>query len=72
MAETGLYLSVVALVRDFPELDLHAGEEGTVVEVLDPGRVLVEFSDEAGETYALEAFAIDDVRATRTVPEKAS
>lgn len=45
-------LDVVALLRDATDLGLVAGQVGTVVEVLEPGVFEVEFSDDAGRTYA--------------------
>jgi Domain of unknown function (DUF4926) len=47
-------LDVVALVEDLPELGLHRGQVGTIVEVYEPGAVEVEFSNMQGQTYALE------------------
>lgn len=47
-------LAVVALLVDVPEHGLTRGEMGTVVEYLGSGKaVLVEFSDDDGETYAV-------------------
>lgn len=51
MAEIQL-LSVVALLEDMPERGLRRGQVGTVVEDLAPGVYEVEFSDDAGRTYA--------------------
>ena len=51
MAEVEL-LSVVALLADLPEHGLIRGQVGTVVERLAPGVYEVEFSDDAGRTYA--------------------
>jgi len=45
-------LSVVALLEDLPEKGLLRGQVGTVVETLAPGVYEVEFSDDAGRTYA--------------------
>ncbi len=45
-------LSVVALLADLPEYGLVRGQVGTVVERLTPGVYEVEFSDDAGSTYA--------------------
>jgi hypothetical protein len=45
-------LSVVALLADLPECGLVRGQVGTVVERLAPGVYEVEFSDDAGRTYA--------------------
>jgi membrane protein implicated in regulation of membrane protease activity len=51
MAELEL-LSVVALLADLPEHGLIRGQVGTVVERLARGVYEVEFSDDAGRTYA--------------------
>jgi hypothetical protein len=48
-------LDVVALLQDHRDLQLIAGQVGTVVEVLAPGVFEVEFSDDAGRTYAMVA-----------------
>ena len=45
-------LSVVALVKDLPEKGLRRGQVGTIVETLAPEVYEVEFSDDAGQTYA--------------------
>jgi len=52
MAELEM-LSVVALTEDIPEKDLRRGQVGTIVENLAPGVYEVEFSDDAGQVYAL-------------------
>jgi hypothetical protein len=46
-------LEVVALIKDVPEKHLRRGQVGTVVEMLTPGIVEVEFSDLDGNTYAM-------------------
>ena len=45
-------LDVVALTEDLLQARLRRGQVGTVVEVLAPGVFEVEFSDNAGRTYA--------------------
>ncbi|HTJ29976.1 MAG TPA: DUF4926 domain-containing protein [Acidobacteriaceae bacterium] len=52
-------LAVVALLRDWPERRLVRGQVGTVVEILISDVVLVEFSDNEGQTYAIEALPSD-------------
>lgn len=47
-------LDVIALIEDLPELRLHRGQVGTIVEVYEPEVFEVEFSDLQGRTYALE------------------
>jgi len=49
-------LSPVALIEDVPEHSLTKGQIGTVVELLQRDgeqALLVEFSDETGQTYAM-------------------
>jgi hypothetical protein len=46
-------LSVVALTEDLSGRGLMRGQVGTVVEKLGPGVYEVEFSNDAGETYAM-------------------
>jgi hypothetical protein len=46
-------LSVVALTEGLSAKGLLRGQVGTVVEELAPGVYEVEFSDDAGETYAM-------------------
>lgn len=48
-------LDVVALLEDIPERGLRRGQVGTVVEELAPGIFEVEFSDDAGQAYAMLA-----------------
>ena len=45
-------LSVIALINDVPSKGLRRGQVGTIVEILAPGVYEVEFSDDAGHTYA--------------------
>jgi hypothetical protein len=45
-------LDVVALTADVPGNGLIRGQVGTVVEVMGPAIYEVEFSDDAGRTYA--------------------
>jgi hypothetical protein len=54
-------LSVVALIRDRPEATLVRGQVGTIAEVLGPEVFEVEFSDDAGRTYASLAIASNDL-----------
>jgi membrane protein implicated in regulation of membrane protease activity len=49
-------LQTVALLKPLPAADLARGQVGTVVEELDAGTVLVEFSDDDGRAYAVEPF----------------
>ena len=61
---------VVALLVDMPEHGLVRGQVGTVVERLDEGVFEVEFSDEEGRTYALEALGDHQLMVLRYRPEK--
>lgn len=45
-------LATVALLEDVPQKGLRRGQVGTIVEVLSTGVYEVEFSDDAGRTYA--------------------
>jgi len=54
-------LSVVASMRDIVDAGLVRGQVGTVVGVLGPGVFEVEFSDDAGRTYALLALKAHDL-----------
>jgi hypothetical protein len=51
MREYALF-TVVALLEDIADRDLHLGQVGTIVERLAPGVYEVEFSDEQGQMYA--------------------
>lgn len=46
-------LEVVALIKDIPEKHLRRGQVGTIVEILAPSVVEVEFSDLDGNPYAM-------------------
>ncbi len=46
-------LSVAALLQDQSEQSLMRGQVGIVVEVLFPSAVLVDFSDQEGNSYAI-------------------
>ena len=54
-------LSVVALLEDLPAQCLQRGQVGTVVESLAPEVYEVEFSDDAGRTYAFLALRSDQL-----------
>jgi hypothetical protein len=61
-------LAEVALLRDLPERGLVRGQVGTVVEILSPDAVEVEFSDDEGHTYATAALAAVDFVRLRHAP----
>jgi hypothetical protein len=46
-------LDVVALLDDRPEHGLLRGQVGTIADELDDATMLVEFSDDEGQTWAL-------------------
>lgn len=54
-------IDVVALTQDLPELGLKKGETGTVVDILESGVFLVEFSNENGEMIALESLKREQI-----------
>jgi signal transduction histidine kinase len=53
MAQAIKLLDFVALTEDLPDRGLERGQVGTVVEILAPDVLEVEFSDEQGRTHAL-------------------
>lgn len=59
-------LDPVVVTQDLPELDLHAGDLGTVVEVLGSEAFEVEFCDTDGVTYGLHT-----LRAAQLLPLRA-
>jgi hypothetical protein len=54
-------LDVVVLTKDLPELNLHKGQVGTIVEVYQSNDFEVEFVDLQGNTYALETLNISQL-----------
>ncbi|HTF61670.1 MAG TPA: DUF4926 domain-containing protein [Edaphobacter sp.] len=54
-------LSEVALLQDLPEHGLKRGQVGTIVEVLSPSVVEVEFCDDQGRTYAMAALRSEEL-----------
>jgi hypothetical protein len=62
-------LEVVALTNDVPEKNLRRGQVGTVVELLAPGVVEVEFSDLDGNTYAMCAVSEINLLVLHHIPE---
>ena len=65
-------LDVVALTDDLPEKGLPRGQVGTVVEMLAPGVVEVEFSDDQGRTYAQLALRDDQLLVLHYQPQQAA
>ena len=64
-------LDVVALTADLPHRGLVCGQVGTVVETLAPGVFEVEFSDDAGKTYATAALRAEQLIVLHYHPAKA-
>jgi hypothetical protein len=62
-------VEVVALTNDVPDKNLRRGQVGTVVEILAPGVVEVEFSDLEGNTYALCAVSENNLLVLHHIPE---
>lgn len=54
-------LDIVALIEDLPEHSLFRGQVGTIVEILAPDVYEVEFSDEEGQMYAMQALRTDQL-----------
>jgi hypothetical protein len=64
-------LDVVALLTDRRADGLARGQVGTVVELLESGAVLVEFSDDDGRPYAVAACPLSDLLVLHYVPQVA-
>lgn len=64
-------LQTVALLNALPAAGLARGQVGTVVEELDAGTVLVEFSDDDGRAYTVEACPRAELLVLHYVPEPA-
>nr|VFJ53688.1 MAG: protein of unknown function (DUF4926) [Candidatus Kentron sp. DK] len=65
-------LDVVALTEDLAEQALHRGQVGTIVEMLAPDVYEVEFVDDEGMTYAMQALRADQLMALRYRLSKAA
>lgn len=65
-------LDVVALTENLPEHKVVRGQVGTVVEILDSGVFIVEFSDNNGEAYAILTLKADQLMVLRYEPAKVS
>lgn len=63
-------LDVVALVEDVPAERLTRGQVGTIVELLSPGVYEIEFSDDAGRTYASLALRAEQLLLLRHEPAR--
>ena len=62
-------LEVVALTSDIPEKILRRGQVGTVLEILTPDTVEVEFSDLDGIPYAMCAVPETKLMVLHHVPD---
>lgn len=62
-------LEVVALTSDIPEKHLRRGQVGTVVELLAPDIVEVEFSDLDGVPYAMCAVPVKSLMVLHHLPD---
>ena len=70
-SEQAVVLDVVALLADLPSEGLARGQVGTVVEMLDPGAVLVEFADNQGRAYAIVPCPRSQLLVLHYVPQAA-
>jgi len=61
-------LDTVALIEDLPQEGLCRGQVGTVVETLAPDIYEIEFSDNAGRTYATAALRTNQLLVLRDEP----
>jgi hypothetical protein len=65
-------LDVVALLVDHPELNLSAGQVGTIVECHTKDAFEVEFADDRGVTYALVTLTAPELLKLRYDAEAAA
>lgn len=61
-------LDVVALTENLPELALHKGQVGTIIEVYEPTVFEVEFVDLKGKAYAVETLNASQLMQLYYVP----
>ncbi len=52
-------LDVAVLTENLSEYGLYRGQVGTIVEILAPNIYEVEFSDDEGQTYAMQSLSAD-------------
>jgi hypothetical protein len=64
-------LDVVALLVEIPDQQLTRGQVGTVVELLDDVTVLIDFSDDHGQTYAIAPCSVQDLLVLHYIREAA-
>lgn len=65
-------LDVVALLVDRPELNLSAGQVGTIVECYNDDAFEVEFVNRDGSTYALDTFHAPELLKLRYEADRAA
>lgn len=54
-------LDLVAVLKHPPDADIEVGDVGTVVELLPPDGLEVEFLDRSGRTRCLTTLSVEDV-----------
>lgn len=54
-------LDLVAVLKQPPDMDVEVGDVGTVVELLPPDGLEVEFLDRDGRTRCIATLSVDDV-----------
>jgi hypothetical protein len=64
-------LDVVALLIEIPDQQLTRGQVGSVVELLDDATVLIDFSDDHGQTYAVAPCSVQDLLVLHYIREAA-
>ena len=64
-------MDVVALLAELPAQQLARGQVGTIVNQLDDETLLVEFSDDQGQAYAVAPCSQADLLVLHYVPEAA-
>ena len=54
-------LDLIAVLKSLPDADIDVGDVGTIVELLPPNALEVEFLDRDGRTRYLATLSVDDV-----------
>lgn len=63
-------LDVVALLEDLPQIKLYRGQVGTIVEEYEPQVFEVEFSNTAGQAYAIETLRAEQLMVLHHQPRQ--
>jgi hypothetical protein len=71
MVNTLKLLDTVALIEALPQNGLHLGQVGTIVEILAPDVYEIDFSDNNGQTYALQTLHTSQLLKLHYNPSKA-